>query len=588
MPQDGVLYIDMVNVLNRWGRGNVAETARRNGRIILPSVSNHQRAGFVPMSEVVRRREMRGTTTREGGRNESREMETSAWNENDIADDTPQLTEDGFPPLEIEWLTAIEFDTVTGTPTQRVVHKKSEDQLAQCMVTIQTMTNSTIEGRAKLGMRLLDLFPRLVLGPSQLSQNALVNEIRRRCYLFNKGNWSQLWNEMPLPIPREAREAAREARESSKGYMIDDNLEFACTAVTYGRPGQAMGMMMSNGIAKNEDIAWAALQETHYEPPDDDPQLTEVETASYDRLLTKPMRPDFKEAIATHLKEMMPSLPKGIGAGPSGMRYEHLKAACGGINGLDAIVELGLKLAQGMWSDNMSAARLNALLKGTNEEDGYRPVACGEVLRRTVGKAMLKAIHTTVEHTFLKINQYAFSKDGSLTIFNQIRQLIADNPEYVVAATDEHTAFQRASRPKMKRSMMENFPDYIPFFEASYGKAAGLHYAGRKMPDEKSKHGSQQGCPWGGLAYCCAKMEDMRKLISENPDVLFLCFMDDIFMVGNPGDVAKAFKDWCQITVNAGGLPNLDKCKIYSTSDAAGQNEALQTMMTTPECQGAT
>ena len=159
------------------------------------------------------------------------------------------------------------------------------------------------------------------------------------------------------------------------------------------------------------------------------------------------------------------------------MRYEHLKAACGGINGLDAIVELGLKLAQGIWSDNMSAARLNALLKGENEEDGYRPVACGEVLRRTVGKAMLKAIHTTVEHTFLKINQYAFSKDGSLTIFNEIRQLIADNPEYVVAATDEHTTFQRASRTKMKQSMMENFPDYIPFFEASYGKAAGLHYA---------------------------------------------------------------------------------------------------------------
>jgi hypothetical protein len=63
--------------------------------------------------------------------------------------------------------------------------------------------------------------------------------------------------------------------------------------------------------------------------------------------------------------------------------------------------------------------------------------------------------------------------------------------------------------------------------------------------------------------------------------------MDDIFMVGNPEDVAKAFKDWCQITIDAGGLPNLDKCKIYSTSDAAGQNEALQTMTTTPECQGA-
>ena len=112
-------------------------------------------------------------------------------------------------------------------------------------------------------------------------------------------------------------------------------------------------MIMSNGIAKNKDIAWVALQETHFEPHDDDPQLTKVEAAMYERLLAKPMRPEFKEAITTHLREMMPTLPKGIGAGSSGMRYEHLKAACGGINSQDAIVEIGLKLAQGIWPDSM-------------------------------------------------------------------------------------------------------------------------------------------------------------------------------------------------------------------------------------------
>jgi hypothetical protein len=64
------------------------------------------------------------------------------------------------------------------------------------------MTNSTIEGRTKLGMTLLDLLPRLVLGPSQLTQNALVNEIKRRYKLFNKGNWSQLWDENATANPK--------------------------------------------------------------------------------------------------------------------------------------------------------------------------------------------------------------------------------------------------------------------------------------------------------------------------------------------------------------------------------------------------
>jgi hypothetical protein len=123
LPQDAVLYIHMENVLNSWGRGNVAEAARRNGRIILPSASNHQRAGFVPMADVVRRREMRGTTTREGGRKASREMETSAWNENDIAGDSPQLTEDGFPPSEITPFCLYQYEYCKRLLSNRLFYK---------------------------------------------------------------------------------------------------------------------------------------------------------------------------------------------------------------------------------------------------------------------------------------------------------------------------------------------------------------------------------------------------------------------------------------------------------------------------------
>jgi hypothetical protein len=77
LPQEGVLFVDMENMLNRWGRSNVAATARRNGRVILPSVSNHQRAEFIPMAEVVRIRERRGATAQEGGRDAASEMDAN-------------------------------------------------------------------------------------------------------------------------------------------------------------------------------------------------------------------------------------------------------------------------------------------------------------------------------------------------------------------------------------------------------------------------------------------------------------------------------------------------------------------------------
>ena len=264
------------------------------------------------------------------------------------------------------------------------------------------MMDSRVEGRPKLGSKLLDLLPRLVLGPSQLTNMKLALEVRRRCNLFREGKWKQLWEEKPPHIPRATREAAREEQEATRGYIINHNIDFACTAVTNGRPSQGMGMLMSNAQARDIERAWGSLQSVHYAPPADEPQLTADQQATYDQLVARPMRPEFKEAVATHLRELLPTLPRGVGAGPSGMRYEHLKAACGGVDGMEAVVEVCLKLAQGMWSDKMSAARLNALLKGADESDGYRPVACGEVLRRVVGKSMLKAISATVEKEFLR------------------------------------------------------------------------------------------------------------------------------------------------------------------------------------------
>jgi hypothetical protein len=58
-----------------------------------------------------------------------------------------------------------------------------------------------------------------------------------------------------------------------RSYIIYENMEFACTAVCNCMPGPGMGMMMSYGIGKNEEVAWAALHvhEAHFEPPEDEP-----------------------------------------------------------------------------------------------------------------------------------------------------------------------------------------------------------------------------------------------------------------------------------------------------------------------------
>ena len=47
----------------------------------------------------------------------------------------------------------------------------------------------------------------------------------------------------------------------------------------------------------------------------------------------------------------------------------------------------------------------------------------------------------------LEVNQLSFSSDGCLIAYTLLRHLLEENPNFVVAATDEHTAFQLQKPP---------------------------------------------------------------------------------------------------------------------------------------------
>jgi hypothetical protein len=118
----------------------------------------------------------------------------------------------------------------------------------------------------------------------------------------------------------------------------------------------------------------------HFEVPADDGQrLLPAEQRTYDEMRSRPMRPAFRDTVASHLRELLPTtLPSGVRAGQCGLRYEHLRAVCDGAGGMEALVELELRIAAREWSEGMLAARLMAVLKGADETHGYRPVASGE------------------------------------------------------------------------------------------------------------------------------------------------------------------------------------------------------------------
>ncbi len=91
----------------------------------------------------------------------------------------------------------------------------------------------------------------------------------------------------------------------------------------------------------------------------------------------------------------------------------------------------------------MKDGRLAALNKA---DGGIRPVLSGEALRRAVGKAMVRVAQDRIESILLPVHQMSFTRDGCTVIYNIIRHLMAENPDWVCAEGDESSAFQRVSR----------------------------------------------------------------------------------------------------------------------------------------------
>ena len=159
-----------------------------------------------------------------------------------------------------------------------------------------------------------------------------------------------------------------------------------------------------------------------------------------------------------------------------------------------------------------------------------------------IGSAMIELRKDAIERVLLAAHQFAFTCDGTQVVYNMLRYHVEANPRHVVIEGDESCAFQRASRPEMRRQLMEHLPEFIPYFSGAYDAPARLHHAGRTIPAEYSQHGCQQGCSWGTLLFGLARLRLLRRLINDHPECIILSVSDDIFIAGPPAAAAAAYR----------------------------------------------
>eukprot|EP01052_Picozoa_sp_SAG31_P041084 SAG31_NODE_6129_length_2156_cov_3.983957_1_plen_659_part_01 len=379
----------------------------------------------------------------------------------------------------------------------------------------------------------------------------------RRCNRFLAGQFEALWEERPV---------ARVRRQGGGRSGAGPDLDAVVRAVRCGRPSKACSLLMSHGVCEDHEAALGFLRSVHFEPPAEDPgALTPEEEADYQRLRAAPMPPEQLALLRASVQKLLPSLPSGVSAGPTGLRYEHLRALADSEAGHVAVVEIVCMVATGA-DLGVADARLTALLKGAEVADGLRPVASGEVLRRVAGRALMGLHKAACEKELLRAGQLALTSDSCVVGFNLVREHLAQNPGHAAIKTDKSAAFQRKSRARMARWLMRVAPGMLPLFHALYGHAATLTYGADAL---RSEHGCQQGCPLGMLLFCAGEADTMQELIERHPRVVFVCYADDVFILGDPADAAAAFEDWAACTAAAEEIPNFAKCELYAASAAA-------------------
>ena len=459
-------------------------------------------------------------------------------------------------------------------PTLLKLPKHTAEWVAKCYAfnlgLLQTETDRQVRD---LGWRLHALLPRLLFGPLPKKTRPAAALMRHRCRQYLRGEWQALLRDAPAGLTLQQREALASEAEDRRGYAVDATLENSVRKMEDGRPSQSVTALLSHGLAND---AFHQLLAVHFEDPSTD-SLSAREQRQYDVLRHRELPQPFSDRLLTAITERVATLPRGVGAGPSGHRYEHIRAVAATSTGSAILPQLLLLLANGGWDRTMSAARLAALFK-TAARDAIRPVTCGESERRVVGASMLAVEHDRVESLFLAFNQFSVSPDGCQVVYNLIRQLLAESPQFMCLAGDESSAFQLASRVEMRRQLVENFPHFVPFFSACYDTPADLIYGDQTVPAEQAGTGSQQGCPWGTFLHGLTQRRRVTQLINDNPDVWIFLLADDIFIVGPPALVVQTYEQYDAMVTASGGRMNMPKSLAWSPSPEMASHPAVVAM----------
>jgi len=254
---------------------------------------------------------------------------------------------------------------------------------------------------------------------------------------------------------------------------------------------------------------------------------------------------------ATAVKHAIRSSPKGSAGAGTGWLYEHIKAitvSYGNSTRMADFTALLQLVAQGRLPDETAAAWGTSTLTPLQKEtDGVRPIAIGEVIARTAGRAVCHQKKADLEAVHQPIQYGVMSRNGAEQVKHTITAHMHKYKGHTLCSLDIANAFNTVKRNAFMHNILAGPPairELFPWIAQFYLNDADLLVYGKtgEVKRLKSRSGSRQGDPPGAFLFCIAIHPALKKVQAdfEGDGVRLLAYMDDIYILGPPDKALEA------------------------------------------------
>ena len=228
-----------------------------------------------------------------------------------------------------------------------------------------------------------------------------------------------------------------------------------------GELSRASALLSSKGLAPDSDHTIRRLRDKH---PDPASPVTVPDEVAQGLSLKK-------DIIIGVLK----SASRQSAPGPSGLRYEHLKACLSSQELTNLLCSAIQGVAAGspppVVGEALAAARLIALEKSNGD---VRPIAVGDSLRRLTARAICIQEKDSMCELFDPI-QYGVATPGGLDlVVHQVQVGLEAHPDWGLWKGDLKNAFNSVSRQRFIQETAHSLPAIVPFTLLLYSRPSLL------------------------------------------------------------------------------------------------------------------